>query len=240
MDFAYQQLAGSSADNGADLKQIPHSSSRSSYWKNRIDDGAKFLVEHPWLLLKDLVLLSLAVPGFVALVAPSVACTQVQGILAAKSNQVIINTAPLGHCNCGSSVAEAVEMGCKYDALAAAWLPDQCRDDALTAEFERMGHEKDGKWPYYSDRNLTSKILAEDLGHKADEPGFLFYSTGEWHMAHCLFYWKKQFRARFNNITVEPRYDNERHIQHCITVLLQPRALKGVVQAGVELDSDYL
>ncbi|CCT63687.1 uncharacterized protein FFB20_02861 [Fusarium fujikuroi] len=241
MDFVYQELPGSSTEKASDCNSAPDRPNySSSSGHHRIDKMIKFFLDHPWLLLKDMILLSLAVPGFVALIAPSAACTEPQRAATASENQAIIHTAPLGHCNCGDSVAEAVEMGCKYDALAAAWLPDHCRDDALTAEFERMGHEKGGKWPYYSDQNLTKGISVEELGPKADEPGFLFYSTGEWHMAHCLFYWKKQYRARFNNVTVEPRYDNERHIQHCITVLLQPGALKGRVQAGVELASDYL
>ncbi|KAF5024432.1 hypothetical protein F66182_3518 [Fusarium sp. NRRL 66182] len=240
MHFGYEGLSGSVIDQEPDFGQNHDAARPSGTWTHRIDRSIKLLLDHPWLLLKDMILLSLAVPGFVTLVSPSVACPGVQEAMTPAENQVIVHTAPLGHCNCGSSVTEAVQMGCKYDALAAAWLPDHCRDDALTAEFERMGHGQDGKWPYYSDLNFTKEIAAEDLGSKADEPGFLFYSTGEWHMAHCLFYWRKQYRSRFNNVTVEPRYDSDNHIQHCITVLLQPGALKGKVMAGVELDSDNL
>ena len=36
---------------------------------------------------------------------------------------------PLTSCDCGPSIAEALNRGCKYDSLAAAWLPPHCRDD---------------------------------------------------------------------------------------------------------------
>jgi len=49
-------------------------------------------------------------------------------------------------CNCGETVSEAISRGCKYDSLAAAWLPDWCRDDELLAEFETLGPNADGSW----------------------------------------------------------------------------------------------
>lgn len=45
-------------------------------------------------------------------------------------------------CDCGGSVVEAVSLGCKFDALSMAWLPEHCRDDELTAEFDTTGKGK--------------------------------------------------------------------------------------------------
>lgn len=53
-------------------------------------------------------------------------------------------------CSCGKSVAEALKLGCKYDLLASAWLPEQCRDDELSAEFDRSGPGPNGEWTYVS------------------------------------------------------------------------------------------
>lgn len=53
-------------------------------------------------------------------------------------------------CSCGKSVAEAIANGCKYDLLASAWLPEQCRDDELTAEFNKAGPGPNGEWTYVS------------------------------------------------------------------------------------------
>ena len=62
-------------------------------------------------------------------------------------------------CNCGESVKEAISHGCKYDSLAAAWLPDWCRDDELLAEFEKLGPNADGSWDCMSLSMSIAKIL---------------------------------------------------------------------------------
>lgn len=54
-----------------------------------------------------------------------------------------LSSGPQG-CYCGTSSAEAKSMGCKYDSLAAAWLPEHCRDDELTAEFDHSGDGPNG------------------------------------------------------------------------------------------------
>lgn len=57
----------------------------------------------------------------------------------------------LSMCDCGKTIEEAQRRECKYDALATAWLPSYCRDDELTAEFERAGPGPDGAWNYFAD-----------------------------------------------------------------------------------------
>ncbi|KAJ5722015.1 hypothetical protein N7488_000050 [Penicillium malachiteum] len=42
-------------------------------------------------------------------------------------------------CDCDDSVAEELSNGCIYDELSAAWLPDRCREDSITAEFAALG-----------------------------------------------------------------------------------------------------
>jgi hypothetical protein len=49
-------------------------------------------------------------------------------------------------CDCGDSVAEATSLGCKFDSLSMAWLPEHCRDDELTAEFNTAGNGPNGTW----------------------------------------------------------------------------------------------
>lgn len=36
-----------------------------------------------------------------------------------------------------------------------------------------------------------------------------------WHEVHCLFYWRKEHRFRFNGKILDPRSDSEEHIKHC-------------------------
>lgn len=191
---------------------------------------------HPWMILKDVLLLGLAVPGLVALLYPAIVCEA----MASKPYQGQRETAAVSpeSCSCGSSVKEAISRGCKYDSLAAAWLPEHCRDEELTAQFDRMGHGPNGEWTYWIDDNHTMEIPLEELGQQADDPDFLFYTTGEWHLVHCLFYWRKQYRARFSKVTVEPRFDNEHHIMHCITVSLDPNAYNKRTESGIALNAD--
>lgn len=100
-------------------------------------------------------------------------------------------------CSCGNSVEEAKSMlySCKYDSVAAAWLPPACRDDENTAEFDLSGPEPDGSWPYYADWNKTQRITREEVGELADVKGANFYTVHEWHVMHCTFIWRKQWRV---------------------------------------------
>lgn len=193
----------------------------------------------PLVVLKDLILVCLAIPGLVALLKPTIACGQVSTIR--KSSHAVGHgpaQAPLGSCNCGASTAEAVAMGCRYDSLAAAWLPGHCRDEQLTAEFDKSGDGPNGAWKYWLDLNHTKEITLDDLRTRGDDKDFRFYSTMDWHIVHCLFYWRKQFRARFNGVTVEPRYDSEEHLNHC-GAMFRIKSDLGVV-SGVVLESDHL
>lgn len=127
-------------------------------------------------------------------------------------------------------------MGCKYDSLASAWLPTHCRDEQLTAEFERSGDGDNGQWRYFLDQNMTQEISLTELAERGDDRHFRFYSTYQWHVMHCFFYWRKQYRALESGVVVEHRYNTEDHISHCGSIFLD-RVAK-VVMAGVVLDSD--
>jgi hypothetical protein len=121
-------------------------------------------------------------------------------------------------CLCGNSVREAKAMGCKFDSLAMAWLPEHCRDEELTAEFERAG--PGGHWTYWTDAKHTSEISIEDISIQGENPDFWFHMTGHWHAVHCLYYWLKQFRSRSNGKMVEPTSDSIHHIRHCHKMIL--------------------
>lgn len=124
-------------------------------------------------------------------------------------------------CWCGTSDAEAIAMGCKYDHLAVDWLPPHCIDDELTAEFDRAGPGPSGEWDYYTEPKST----AEQLNYtEIDEYAVVakdYYATSKWHMAHCVFIWRKQFRAKTTGKVVEPWNENEEHIMHCGTYFME-------------------
>lgn len=120
----------------------------------------------------------------------------------------------LNLCDCGKDTREARAKGCVYDSLAAAWLPHYCRDDELTAEFDRAGPGPDGAWSYFADEQGTIPMNKSQIAALGDTEG-AFWCTREWHVAHCLFYWEKYWRMRDTGIVMEKRFDYKEHIHHC-------------------------
>lgn len=101
-----------------------------------------------------------------------------------------------------------------------AWLPEHCRDDELTAEFNTKGNGPNGTWIYYSDTRHTKEVDPEEVPAMGDKPDALVHMNRDWHTIHCIFYWRKQFRTRLNGKIVEPRSDSEHHIKHCGEIIL--------------------
>jgi hypothetical protein len=184
--------------------------------------------------VKDLILIAFAISGLISLFQPLTRAHEhahLKGEVSAKEH----NTVELRSCDCGKSIEEAVALGCKYDSLAAAWLPEHCRDDELTEEFERSGPGVDGKWTYWTDSAHTKEISVEEIAKMAGDPNGRFHMTGHWHVVHCIFYWRKEHRARFNGKMVEPRSDSEGHVKHCGNIILDPGR---DTEAGVALNTD--
>jgi hypothetical protein len=163
-------------------------------------------------LAKDITLFLLAFFGIFAILSQ----------LAASHDRVAQDQVLKG-CDCGASVAEAVSKGCKFDSLATSWLPDHCRDDELTSEFETLGDGPNGTWIYYADMDHTIELNRQQVGALADNTSSKVYLGVTYHKLHCVFYWRKQYRAKakLNEKIVEPMLDNEGHIEHCGEVLLR-------------------
>lgn len=125
-------------------------------------------------------------------------------------------------CWCGTSDQEAVSVGCMYDHIAVDWLPPFCRDQELVDEFDCSGPNLDGSWSYYSldDKGLFSRINASDIDSYARR-GLDYWSTVEWHIAHCLFTWRKQFRKDFRREAIEPWNMKEAHVVHCTAYTME-------------------
>ncbi|KAL1983821.1 hypothetical protein VTN96DRAFT_9907 [Rasamsonia emersonii] len=181
-----------------------------------------------WLslrVIKDIVLFSLAAWGLVSII---------QRLAIVPGLGLAYHSIPEG-CDCGDSVAEAISRGCKFDSLAMAWLPEHCRDDELTAEFNTAGNGPNGSWVYYADSLRTIEVDSNTVAAMGDDPDARVHMNEQWHKIHCIFYWRKQFRTRFNGKIVEPRSDTENHIKHCGEIFLQPGS--GTV-SGISLNTN--
>ncbi|EQL03602.1 hypothetical protein OCS_00682 [Ophiocordyceps sinensis CO18] len=142
-------------------------------------------------------------------------------------------------CDCGASIEEAAALGCKYDTLSVSWLPPQCREDQLTAEFDQAG--PGGEWHYWADRNMTEPLTVQQVGALAAKPidQAQFWTTFGWHVSHCSYYWRKEYRMRQRGLEVEHRYDRESHIQHCHMAFMSRAPLNETnTKAAVGLGGD--
>ncbi|KAE8152262.1 hypothetical protein BDV25DRAFT_138077 [Aspergillus avenaceus] len=134
----------------------------------------------------------------------------------------------------------SIANGCRYDSFAAAWLPPACRNDELIDQFERAGPNPDGSWPYYGDKNKTQVLSLEEVS-MLPETGGHFFSTHQWHLVHCAYYWKKMFLALKDGTIIEHRYNNLAHLGHCEMMFLKRDPLDTIVtEAGVSLHSDVI
>ncbi|PVI04000.1 hypothetical protein DM02DRAFT_491806, partial [Periconia macrospinosa] len=131
-------------------------------------------------------------------------------------------------CNCGGSIQEALSKGCKYDPMATSWLPAACRDDELIDQFNHAGPGNNGEWDYFKTQSGNDTWTLEEVAMLAEKKGdeAAFWTTHEWHIAHCLFYWRKESRARVSGKTaLEQSFTGEYHVNHCEEVLKSCRPL---------------
>ncbi|KAK6208627.1 hypothetical protein QIS74_12145 [Colletotrichum tabaci] len=135
---------------------------------------------------------------------------------------------------CGYTAAEAIARGCQFEEADMRWEHPRCIDHELAAEYRRMGPESDGSWIYLvDDESATEGVPINELRRRpvnATElsmlvrPGKVVYANMRHHLTHCIFRWRKQFRAPF----VGTRWPSEagweeNHIKHCMDVILNYR-----------------
>ncbi|KAK3988011.1 hypothetical protein QBC44DRAFT_330276 [Cladorrhinum sp. PSN332] len=125
-------------------------------------------------------------------------------------------------CYCGTNPTEArLLYNCTYDTLSTAWLPPHCRDEDLTAEFDRSGPGPNNSWAYFADSEGKIPLTIEQVASLGGT-GQKFWAYRRWHVVHCLFYWQKYWRMRRTGKTMEERFDSFDHVKHCIRLILNP------------------
>ena len=144
-------------------------------------------------------------------------------------------------CSCGgTTVAEAQARGCEFSALGIAWLPPHCIDATLSEAFDAAAPAAAG-WPYWADANGTVPLARQELRMLPDrgEAGNVFYTTQRWHVVHCMFTWRKQFRSGRTGVTVERRSNGLDHVAHCERIILGRAGLDDIATvSGIALDAD--
>lgn len=123
---------------------------------------------------------------------------------------------------CGNTPSEALSRGCHFDMVATAWLPPRCIDTELMNEFM-----SEHPWRFYSDQQ-GAQPLPDDpdtLGSYADGR---IWTTNRWHVAHCLYMWRKLNRALVRGWMTDAETVQQRHTDHCSKSILEFHELDGL------------
>lgn len=193
----------------------------------RLSSSKSLRKRAPFLVLKSLVII-FSIWGFVDLT---------YRLWTGVVSQQLRQTLPLP-CYCGSTLEEAKSLGCEYVAMASAYLPASCRDRALEADFDVLGPGPDGAWGYYTDENFTSTLTRTEIELFAGSTS-KYFNSWEWHVVHCLFYWRKMHRAQFSGVVVEPRFNTDAHIHHCSKLILSGDR-NATTTSGVDMGDEII
>lgn len=97
---------------------------------------------------------------------------------------------------CGTDPSTARFSGCYFDPISFAWLPPDCHDFSLTAEFLKTDH-----WRFWTDADPnTQSISFADVMQGRHSSLFV---TEEYHRQRCVFAWRKLHRAIMNGTKVD-------------------------------------
>jgi hypothetical protein len=115
---------------------------------------------------------------------------------------------------CGITPAEARANGCVFEMTGFSWLPKECSDPAVEAEFMTSIDLK-----YYRDENYTQEVSLDEV-RRGDGPGF--FVKQDYHLAHCGFLFKKLHKAISQGRKVDGLVSPVHHTSHCVDMLLGP------------------
>lgn len=148
----------------------------------------------------------------------------------------------VSNCSCGATMQEARTLDCTFDVLSLSWLPPLCRDAALTHEFATSGPGPNGEWDYWAHANGTSPLTLDEVASLAGREDGIVYTSLGFHILHCSFYWRKQWRAAkgMGAPALEARYDRESHVNHCQRVfMMEGSREKGMTESLVRLGGEF-
>ena len=113
--------------------------------------------------------------------------------------------------NCGSTPAEARNLFCRFDLMAAAWVPPECYNEELSESFLRSGN-----WTWYEDREATCIAPIE----KIREGNYKYLlSSNDFHLQHCLYNWQRLLHALHSGKPLDSKVINLNHTEHCSDML---------------------
>jgi hypothetical protein len=114
--------------------------------------------------------------------------------------------------HCGNSAQEALQNNCVLDFIAGAWVPRECYDAELEAEFLQLKN-----WRWYADNDGEHELSIESIRQNGG-PNPIFV-TLEYHWVHCSYTWRKLHRSRIFQTPIDTHIGEYEHTAHCATGL---------------------
>ncbi|KAH8688955.1 hypothetical protein BGW36DRAFT_433728 [Talaromyces proteolyticus] len=112
---------------------------------------------------------------------------------------------------CGTTATEARAKGCHFEMTGFSWLPKECLDLTVEAEFLELDLH------YYRDLNYTQEAPLEEV-RRGDGHGY--FVKQDYHRAHCAFLFKKLHKAISSGNKVDGLISSVHHTSHCVHMLL--------------------
>ncbi|KAF8855962.1 hypothetical protein BDZ45DRAFT_486145 [Acephala macrosclerotiorum] len=106
--------------------------------------------------------------------------------------------------HCGNTSKQAIANNCVLDFIAGAWVPNECYDPELEAEFFNI---KD--WHWYADADGEQELSIESI-RKNGGPNPIYVSL-EYHWVHCAYTWRKLHRARIMQRPIDTHVGDYEH-----------------------------
>lgn len=115
---------------------------------------------------------------------------------------------------CGTTPAEARSKGCVFETMGFSWLPRECSNPTIEAEFLEFERTT---LRYWRDQNYTEEVPLDEV-QRGDGP--IFFVHQDYHRAHCAFLFKKMHKAIGTGQKVDGLVSPFHHTSHCVHMLL--------------------
>lgn len=123
--------------------------------------------------------------------------------------------------HCGSSPAEAKELGCLFDELSFAWQVPECFDKQTIGEFLEAG-----KWEFFADEDGKAPVAHDELGLGEGRDSAV-HVTWAFHITHCLFLRRQMMRVLERGGAMDSHLGAYKHTVHCGKTMLKWASMAG-------------
>lgn len=112
---------------------------------------------------------------------------------------------------CGHTPEQARMNGCWFDLILYSWVPAQCYDEELQAEF------RTGDYQWFKEREAINEVSTEIAGQGIENELWLNW---DWHIWHCRYIFLQMTRVLSNSsMGIPGRLMDPKHTEHCVNTL---------------------